>query len=164
MGIDRIAIVGISGSGKSTFSRTLAVKTGLPLLHGDQLDWTENWGARGNGELNALHKDWIAQPRWIIEGWIDADRVERLDAADLVIDLDLPGWLCAARVLARMMRGIRREEMPEGCIDRFSRQTLNWVLWKKERPFVDKALAAATMKNYVRLGTAREAADWLKQT
>ena len=163
MEIDRIAIVGISGSGKSTFSRTLAAQTGLPLLHGDQLDWTANWGVRGNRELDALHKDWVARPRWIIEGWIDPDRVERLVAADLVIDLDLPGWLCAARVLARMIRGVRREEMPEGCIDRFGRQTLGWVLWKKERPFVDKTLSAAAMKRYVRLGTPREAADWLKQ-
>ncbi len=163
MTFDRVAVVGISASGKSTFSRALAARTGLPLQHGDQLDWLANWGARPDRELTALHETWIAQPRWIIEGWIDPERVARLDAADLVIDLDFTGWQCAARVLTRMLRGTRRPEMPDGCVDRFSWQTLNWVLWKKERPFIDKALRAATMKNYVRLKTPREAASWLQR-
>ena len=161
MAYDRIAVVGISGSGKSTFSRALAEITGLPLLHGDQLDWMENWGVRPESELTAMHQSWIAGPRWIIEGWIDPERAARLEVADLVIDLDFSGRLCARRVLMRMLRGIRRAEMPEGCVDRFSPQTLNWVIRKSERPFIDKALAAAEMKTYVRLKTPREAANWL---
>lgn len=41
--INRIAIIGISASGKSVFARELAGKTGLPLIHMDQLFWTGNW-------------------------------------------------------------------------------------------------------------------------
>jgi len=39
MTADRIAVIGISASGKSIFARALAARTGLPLRHGDQLDW-----------------------------------------------------------------------------------------------------------------------------
>ena len=163
MTFDRIAVVGISGSGKSTFARKLAARTGLPLLHGDQLDWTENWGVRAKEELEVLHKEWIARPQWIIEGWIDPERVERLSAADLVIDLDLPSWLCATRVLIRMLRGARRVEMPEGCVDTFQAHVLDWVLFKRERPSIDDTLHAATLQTYVRLKSPREAADWLRQ-
>ena len=162
MGIDRIAVIGISGSGKSTFARALAVQSALPLLHGDQLEWTPNWSLRADGDLKALHEDWITQPRWIIEGWIDPVRTERLNAADLVIDLDLPGWLCAARVLARMVRGARRAEMPEGCVDRWSWRTLKWVALRMERPFIDSALRQASVRNYVRLRSPRQAEEWLK--
>jgi adenylate kinase family enzyme len=162
MVFERIAVIGISGAGKSTFARALAARTGLPLKYGDQLDWLPNWGERGGADLTALHDSWIAEPRWIIEGWIDPERVARLDRADLVIDLDFATLLCARRVLLRMLRGVRRVEMPDGCIDRFSFQTLKWVLWKQERPFVDKALAAATMTNYLRLTSPREAANWLE--
>ncbi len=70
MKADRIAVVGISGSGKSTFAKALAARTGLPLLSGDQLDWLPHWGVRPDAELSALHAEWIAGPRWIIEGWI----------------------------------------------------------------------------------------------
>ena len=54
-----------------------------------------------------------------------------------------------------------RPEMPAGCIDRFSWQTLDCVLWRKERPAIDAALGAAELKNYVRLHTPRAAAKWL---
>ncbi|HEY4943778.1 MAG TPA: hypothetical protein VII56_20285 [Rhizomicrobium sp.] len=161
MNYDRIAVVGISASGKSTFARSLAARTGLPLLHGDELDWLPNWIERPPEQLNALHAEWIARPRWIIEGWIEPRRVARLNAADLVIDLDYSRWRCAGRVLMRMLRGVRRAEMPDGCVDRFRGRTLRTVFFKKERPYVDNALRAAAMKNYVRLTNPREAAAWL---
>jgi adenylate kinase family enzyme len=162
MSLDRIAVIGISASGKSIFSRMLAARTGLPLRHGDQLDWLANWGVRPEDELNIIHRSWIAEPRWIIEGWVDVGRTERLDTADLVIDLDFSAVRCAARALRRMLVAERRPEMPPGCVDRFSWQTLDWVLWKKERPAIDAALGAAKLKNYVRLRTPRAAAQWLQ--
>jgi adenylate kinase family enzyme len=161
MKADRIAVVGISGAGKSTFARALARRTGLPLLHGDQLDWLPGWALRPEIELAALHAEWLAQPRWIIEGWIDPERVARLDTADLVIDLDLSRWRCTARVLARMLRRIHREEMPADCVDRFQPHVLDWVFFKRERPAIDGALRAAKLKSYVRLTNPRQIQAWL---
>jgi adenylate kinase family enzyme len=158
---DRIAVVGISGSGKSTFARALAQKLKLPLHFGDHLDWLPNWGVRPQDDLNAMHAAWVAESRWIIEGWIDTERVSRLNTADVVVDLDFSRWVCFSRVVQRQIRGVRRDEMPEGCIDRFSARTLLWVLLKSERPFIDAALKAATMKSYVRLKSPREADAWL---
>lgn len=162
MSLDRIAVIGISASGKSTFARALAARTCLPLKHGDQLDWLPNWGVRPEYELNVIHQSWISEPRWIIEGWIDVGRTARLDIADLVIDLDFSAVRCAARVLHRMLVAERRPEMPPGCFDRFSWQTLDWVLWKKERPAIDAALRAAKLKRYIRLRTPRAATRWLQ--
>jgi adenylate kinase family enzyme len=161
MRFDRVAVIGISGSGKSTFASALAARTGLPLLHGDQLEWQADWKLRPEPDLHALHTRWIEQPRWIIEGWMEPARVERLNGADIVIDLDLSAALCATRVLMRMLRGEQRSEMPAGCVDRFSWRMLSTVLLRKERPYIDDALRAATLKNYVRFRTRRQSADWL---
>jgi adenylate kinase family enzyme len=158
---DRIAVVGISASGKSTFARALGERTGLPVLHGDQLDWMENWGERPARDLAAMHAEWLMRPRWIIEGWVDAERADRLGVADLVIDLDFSRWRCTARVIGRQLRRVRRAEMPEGCVDRIQPHVIGWVFWKKERPFVDAALNAATLKHYVRLTSPRAARLWL---
>ncbi|MBS0472617.1 MAG: hypothetical protein JSR60_16205 [Proteobacteria bacterium] len=158
---ERIAIIGVSASGKSTFARALGAKTGLPVLHGDQLEWTPNWTEPAPEALAALHAEWLARPRWIIEGWIDPARVQRLNAADLVIDLDFSRWRCTARVLRRMLAGARRAEMPEGCVDRFQPKVLWWMLRRAERPHIDRALAAAALKSYVRLSNPRDAAAWL---
>lgn len=163
MKFDRIAVVGISGSGKSAFAKTLAARTGLPLRHGDQLEWLANWQARPAAEIQTLHRSWIAQPCWIIEGWMDVDRVGRLNRADVVVDLDVSSVLCMWRTLRRMQRRVRREEMPVGCVDRFNWKYLAVVLGGRERPALDAALAAATMKMYVHLKSPQEAAAWLKQ-
>jgi adenylate kinase family enzyme len=163
MKFDRIAVVGISASGKSTFARALASRTGLPLLHGDQLEWLPDWVVRPKAELDKLHRAWLEKPRWIIEGWIDTDRIDRLNAADVVIDLDYSRWLCAWRLLARMLHGAQREEMPQGCVDAYSLRFLGVVFRKLERPAIEGALAAATMRSYVRLETPREALAWLQQ-
>ena len=36
---NKILVLGCSGSGKSTFSRELAARTGLPLIHLDNIWW-----------------------------------------------------------------------------------------------------------------------------
>lgn len=41
--MNRIAIIGISGSGKTTFAKQLFKKTGLPLYHMDTLYWKYIW-------------------------------------------------------------------------------------------------------------------------
>ena len=37
--MQRVLVIGISGAGKSTFSRALAARTGLPLIHLDKEFW-----------------------------------------------------------------------------------------------------------------------------
>ena len=41
--MERILIIGCSGSGKSRLARQLGQKLGLPVVHLDQLWWKENW-------------------------------------------------------------------------------------------------------------------------
>ncbi len=36
-------VIGSSGAGKSTFSRRLSEKTGLPVIHLDVLFWKPDW-------------------------------------------------------------------------------------------------------------------------
>jgi adenylate kinase family enzyme len=41
----RVIVTGLAGSGKSTFSLALAVKTGLPVIHLDLHFWQPGWVA-----------------------------------------------------------------------------------------------------------------------
>jgi adenylate kinase family enzyme len=41
--MQRVLVLGSSGSGKSTFARKLGEITGLPVVHIDQLFWEPGW-------------------------------------------------------------------------------------------------------------------------
>lgn len=94
MQANRISIIGISGSGKSVFSRELAKKTGLPLFHMDQLFWKGYWQEVPESEYLVEHAKLVSKDSWIIEGYIDGKMADRLNRSDTVIFLDYPGW-CA---------------------------------------------------------------------
>ncbi len=158
---ERIAVIGISGSGKTTFAKQLSAKLNLPLKHADTLEWLSGWRQRPPEELAVLHAQWLAEPRWVFEGWVDADRATRLAAADLVIDLDLSRSLCAWRAFRRMLKRDTRAEMPEGNRDHIDLRFLWVVLRGLERPHVDAALQAAMPKTYLRFTSPRMAEAWM---
>src|SRR5262249_4327019 len=49
----RILVIGISGAGKNTFTRKLAAKTGLPVIHLDTEFWKPGWGETERAEWRA---------------------------------------------------------------------------------------------------------------
>ncbi len=41
--VERVAVVGSGGAGKSTFARDLGRRTGIPVIHLDQHHWKPGW-------------------------------------------------------------------------------------------------------------------------
>ena len=121
MSHNRISVIGISGSGKSIFSRKLAECLQLPLFHMDQLFWKGNWEAIPEAEYLVKHAELIQRPQWIIEGYVDEKMSDRLKAADLVLYLDYSGARSAWHVLRRwfMHRKESRPELPSEARERF---------------------------------------------
>ncbi len=159
---NRIAIIGISGSGKSMFSRRLDEAHSLPLFHMDQLFWRGAWEAVPDSEYLAQHGEWVARERWIIEGFVDETMSDRLAAADLVIYLDFPGLLCAWRVFRRWLRHrwTSRPELPQEAREKLSLRFLLMTLRRGERPGIERALSSASGK-IVRLNSSRDADNYL---
>ena len=48
---NRVVVTGMAGAGKSTFSRVLSKKTGLPLIHLDIYSWNPGWVRVPEGEM-----------------------------------------------------------------------------------------------------------------
>lgn len=133
----RVIVTGLAGSGKSTFSRSLAAKTGLPILHLDIHFWRPGWVAPSDGEWRETQRGLLAGDAWIADGNYHETLDLRLERADTIVVLDTPWPVCAGRAV---VRGLRKPvgEMPQGCDDSAWRRLRDeWrlavVIWRRRR-------------------------------
>ena len=56
------------GSGKSTFARALAARTGLPVIHLDLHYWKPGWAQPTDTEWRERQRTLLAGEAWIIDG------------------------------------------------------------------------------------------------
>ncbi len=90
----RVAVIGISGGGKSTPTRKLAVEHDLPCTEIDNLLWRPGWIRTPEGEFSQAHDAAIAGERWIIDGLDSLESVAgRLERTTTIILVDLPLWM-----------------------------------------------------------------------
>ena len=140
--MERVAIVGAAGAGKSVFAERLARRTGLPVVHLDPLFWRDGWTRAPRDEAVHALTAAIRGDRWIVDGnFLEAGEEDRrFDRADTVIFLDLPRRTCLWRVLTRRVRdrGRSRPDLPDACQEGFDLPLLRWI-WSysaSERPRV----------------------------
>jgi adenylate kinase family enzyme len=117
----RVLVDGMMGSGKSTFARELAARTGLPVIHLDVHYWQPGWVRPSDDEWRERQRALLGGDAWIIDGNYNETLALRLERADTVVVLDTPWWLCARRAFVRGLR-TPAGEMPEGCEDSVMRR------------------------------------------
>ena len=106
----KIIVIGCPGSGKSTVSRALHNKTGIPLYHLDMMYW--------NADKTTVEKSVflerlfavLKKDEWIIDGNYGSTMELRMAVCDTVIFLDYPLDICLDGIKER--RGKPRSDMP----------------------------------------------------
>jgi adenylate kinase family enzyme len=151
--VERVAVVGCIGAGKSTTARALREILDVEVFHLDRLWWQPGEykivGAASvathtmeQDEFLQLEERIAAGEVWVIDSGV-ANIEIRLARADTVVFLDLPRWICAWRVLKRHNRA--RPDYSEGV-----REGIGWLwlllrwIWKtwptERRPSVLTAI------------------------
>jgi adenylate kinase family enzyme len=114
----RVLVIGMAGSGKSTFSRALSAKTGLPVIHLDFHYWKPGWVKPSDDEWRDKQRGLLAGDAWIVDGNTQRGLDLRLERADTVVLLDTPWWTCAGRAFMRgVSKACRRDarRLPRFC-------------------------------------------------
>lgn len=106
----KIMIIGCPGSGKSTFSRALHEKTGIPLYHLDMMFWNADRTTVEKQVFMERLKNAMERDEWIIDGNYGSTIELRLAACDTVFFLDYPVEVCLQGI--RQRRGKPRSDMP----------------------------------------------------
>jgi adenylate kinase family enzyme len=126
--MERIAIVGCGGSGKTYLARQLAQRLNLPLTHLDAVYYDENWEPLSQEEFSAIQRSLVTAPRWIIEGNYASTLPVRLEAADAVIVMDLPTRTCLRGIVQRRLRHRGGQHQAFGVYDRINWSFIRYVL------------------------------------
>lgn len=89
----KVAVIGNSGSGKSTMCRVLCGAHTLPYFSIDKIQWQPGWILRPEDDYNERHRAFVAQEHWLIDGFGTWRSIqERFAAADIIIFVDHPIW------------------------------------------------------------------------
>ncbi len=156
----KIIVIGCPGSGKSSFSRALRDKTGLPLYHLDMLwhkpDKTNNTQSEFDEKLISI----INTYNWNIDGNYQRTLELRLSACDTVFLLDFPTEVCLSGVESRI--GTKREDMP-WVEEEFDPEFREYIIGfsQSKLPFIYQMLEKYKDKNIVIFKTRAEMSDYL---
>jgi adenylate kinase family enzyme len=125
----RILIIGSGGAGKSTLARKLGEKTGIEVIHLDQLYWKSGWVKMPADEWAGLVGELLKGESWIMDGNFGGTFEMRAAAADTIIFLEISRFICLYRVLKRWMkyRGTNRPDMTPGCNEKVDWEFIMWI-------------------------------------
>ena len=160
--MQKIMVIGCPGAGKSTFSRALQGKIGLPLFHLDMLFWNCDKTNVSREEFDQKLSDILKQDKWIIDGNYGRTLEMRLKECDTVFWLDFPVSVCLSDVELRI--GKPREDMP-WIEQEFDVDFKEWIInfSKKELPHVYELLKKYKDKNVIIFKSHNEIDEFLEK-
>ena len=147
--MQRVAVFGNAGGGKSTLARRLAELTRLPLYPIDMIQFEAGGRAVAHEAYLKIHGELIRRDEWIIDGFgCRASAWERFAAADTLIYVDLPLVTHWRWVTKRLLQGLFVN--PEGWPDRspiwsstMSSYRVLWLCHRHLTPRYRQLVAAA---------------------
>ncbi len=162
----RVAVVGCSGAGKSTFARLLGARLGLPVAHLDVLFWRPGWVESDAASFRARTAAALAGEAWVVDGNFTAVADLTLARCDTIVWLEQPMPICLWRAVVRAIRerGLVRADMAAGCAEKIDLAFYGYIWTWRGAPRRRLQAAITThgrLARLVRLKGDRAAAEFV---
>jgi adenylate kinase family enzyme len=172
--MNRISVVGTSGSGKTTFAGKLSKILSVPHVELDSLRFEANWAFAPRDVFRSRVREAINADRWVVDGNYGADARDLVwDRADTIVWLNYSFPVTLYRVVSRTFRRVvTREECCNGNREslRIALSRDSVILWALQTHHLHRAeyptLLAAMEKRsaqIIRLHSPKEADRWLSR-
>ncbi|MFP5384442.1 MAG: shikimate kinase [Bacteriovoracia bacterium] len=169
----KIAVIGVSCSGKTTFGKLLSKKLGLQFIDLDDLFWNPGWVQTGSEVFLKKVQDSLQTDGWIIVGNYKSVQDTILEEADTVIWLDYSASVVWRRAIYRTIkRALFKEPCCNGNVESFrlsffsKDSILLWVYkdFSRKKKRYEEMLATGKFDNkkFIRPLTPKDAALLLK--
>src|SRR5215216_559680 len=170
----RVIIIGVTSSGKSTLAENLASRLGLNFIELDALHWETNWQEAPLDVFRARVEKAMESGKWIVAGNYHIVRDLVWPQAEAAIWLDYPFLLVLNQLTRRTFRRWWTRELlwgtnRESLWDHFklwSKESLfHWLFktyWRRKREYPELlALPEHQHLKLIRLRHPRETEQWL---
>jgi adenylate kinase family enzyme len=157
--VDRIAIIGSGGSGKTYLARAVGARLGAQVTHLDVLYYDRKWNTISSERFAALQRELVGRSRWVIDGNYASTLPIRLARADTVVFLDLPALVCLGNILGRRLRHGRGQHDAIGIYDRITWGFIRYIVTYrgKMRPRIQHLLETEAQHADIVVLTSRRA-------
>ena len=171
--IQRINVIGTTGSGKSTVSNQIAEKLNLPYIELEALCWQSNWTELTDEKFFSKVEKALSTDSWVLDGTYPRTRHIKWNRVQIVIYLDLPFHIVFYRVLRRTFKYIfQGQVLWAGNKETFWRafftedSIILWTLKTFSRNRKDFLIISQSSEyshiNFVRLCSRREVENFIK--
>src|SRR5260370_42075144 len=131
--MERVAIVGCGVSGKSDVARELGRLFNQPVTHMDAIYFDNQWNPLPMERFEAVQRELVVAPRWVIDGNYNSTVQVRLEAADTVVFMDFATHVCLWGILSRQLRHGSGQNDQNGVYNRINCAVLPHVLGLRRR-------------------------------
>lgn len=162
--MNRIAVVGAIGVGKSVLAQRLGTLLHVRVYDFDELYWRRGRERLQESEWESLLRGILGERRWICDGFPLSVTAEPLELADTVIFLDLPRWTSIVSVFRReVARRLPSRNRSSKRTRMFNALLFEWI-WRfpeDHRPDLIQALSRTRSQRVVILRSRREVRRFL---
>ena len=111
--MDRVSVIGCTGSGKTMVAGRIAEIIGAPHLELDSVFHRPDWTPLPDDQFQARVDEFIRQARWVVDGNYTSQGVAGIvwPRADTIVWLDLPRSTVMRRVIKRTFRRAATREI-----------------------------------------------------
>ncbi|MBE9206311.1 adenylate kinase [Nostoc sp. LEGE 06077] len=170
--MQRISVVGTTGSGKTTLARQISQRLTISHIELDYLHWEPNWVEVANDVMRDRVSQSLSGDRWVVDGNYSIVRDIVWPRADTVVWLDYSWPVVMRRILWRtLLRVVTQQEVCNGNYETWQKSFWNrdsillWAIqtYGKNRQKYQTLFHESNYAhlNFIRLHSPVAAKDWL---